>query len=82
VTGSPLVVDYWVVNGGAIDIGIHSMAGQIIRHLLNTTQTAGAYAVNWDGKDDEGSPVYSGIYLVVVHEGSRVEMKKVLAVRE
>jgi hypothetical protein len=40
------------------------------------------YTAFWDGRDDNGSPVYSGLYLVVITEPKRVEIKKVLAVNQ
>jgi flagellar hook assembly protein FlgD len=39
------------------------MLGQKIRTLVNENQTANYYAVQWDGFNESGGKVASGIYL-------------------
>jgi flagellar hook assembly protein FlgD len=78
----PLLVAYWVVNGGQVDIRIYNVADICIRHLVSANMGLGAYAANWDGKDDNGNPVYSGLYLVAITEPGRIEIKKVVAVNQ
>lgn len=56
---------------------IYNMLGVRIRTLmLGQTKSAGFYTVNWDGKDDAGSVMSSGIYLYRVSAGSFVASKK------
>jgi flagellar hook assembly protein FlgD len=33
-----------------------------VRTLVNGTQQSGHHVITWDGRNDEGSPVTSGIY--------------------
>jgi flagellar hook assembly protein FlgD len=79
----PLLVAYWVINGGQVDIRVYNVADICIRHLVSANMPQGTtYTAFWDGRDDNGSPVYSGLYLVVITEPKRVEIKKVLAVNQ
>jgi hypothetical protein len=78
----PLAVDYWVLNGGTVQVRVYNVAGVAIRHLVNASMGVGAYATAWDGKDDTGAPVYSGLYIVAITEPNRVEVKKVLVLRQ
>jgi hypothetical protein len=45
------------------ELSIYSATGQRIRTLVSGNQTAGSHSVIWDGLDDSGKPVSSGVYL-------------------
>ncbi|OQY27123.1 MAG: hypothetical protein B6244_11610 [Candidatus Cloacimonetes bacterium 4572_55] len=44
------------------ELVLYNVAGQKIRTLFKHEQTAGDYSVVWDGKDDNGSVVGTGVY--------------------
>lgn len=46
-----------------VRITIFDALGHQVKELVNTNQTPGEYRVVWDGRDDSGNPVASGIYL-------------------
>jgi len=48
----------------AASVIVHDAHGRIVRRLVNGPMTAGVHPVTWDGRDDHGQPVPSGIYLV------------------
>jgi len=56
-------IRYQIPQPGKVKIVIYNLAGQIVRTLLNTEQTAGSYEQTWDGRDNLGKEVASGIYL-------------------
>jgi len=43
-------------------LSIYDLLGRKVRTLVNKTETAGNHSIVWDGKDDSGQPVSSGIY--------------------
>jgi len=45
-----------------INLSIINIKGQRVRTLINEYRAAGEHRYNWDGKDDEGEPLPSGIY--------------------
>ena len=45
-----------------VELSIFTLLGQRIRLLVNELQAAGKYQVTWDGKNDRGEQVASGIY--------------------
>lgn len=47
-----------------VTVRIYNVKGQVIRNLLNGKVKAGSHILQWNGNDDNGSPVSSGIYLV------------------
>ncbi|MEI7980038.1 MAG: FlgD immunoglobulin-like domain containing protein, partial [Bacteroidota bacterium] len=46
----------------AVLITICNMQGVTLRTLMNTTMEAGDHLLLWDGNDDQGNPVATGIY--------------------
>ncbi|MFQ6615675.1 MAG: carboxypeptidase regulatory-like domain-containing protein [Fidelibacterota bacterium] len=42
---------------------VYDALGRKVRTLVSRSQNAGYYRVKWDGKDDSGNPVASGIYV-------------------
>ncbi len=57
------------------------MLGQKVRILVDQNQQAGHKEVHWDGKDDAGNQVTSGIYLYRLDAGSFTMTKKMLLLR-
>jgi hypothetical protein len=62
----------------AVSIRIYNMLGQLTRTLVHTTQFPGYYTVQWDGKDDLGINVSSGLYLCVFKAGEVRRVRKML----
>ena len=42
---------------------VYNMSGQMVRNLVDTELSAGVHSVVWDGRDNLGIPVSSGIYV-------------------
>src|SRR5690349_21201626 len=45
-----------------VTIGIFDPQGRLIRTVVNESKTAGIYSVPWDGRNNSGQPVATGIY--------------------
>lgn len=52
-----------VATSSHIIVTVHDLLGRIIRHLISEEKAAGSYSIRWDGRDNDGAPVSSGIYL-------------------
>lgn len=46
-----------------VQLRVFNMAGQLVRTLVDGTRSAGYEQVFWDGRNDSGDPVSSGMYL-------------------
>ena len=51
-----------VADNAQISISIFNMLGQRVRSLVNEHRAPGQYTVTWDGRDDSGNGLSSGIY--------------------
>jgi hypothetical protein len=45
-----------------VTLAVYDVAGRLVRQVVDETVEAGPHAVRWDGKDDSGQPVASGVY--------------------
>ena len=59
-----VTLQYTLPEAGQVEIIICNVLGQTIRTLLNEEKPAGQWNVQWNGKDNVGETVSSGIYLV------------------
>jgi len=57
------VIPYTVpVSGGQVTLRIYDVAGRLVRTLLDGIETPGARTAEWNGRDDRGARVSSGVY--------------------
>ena len=56
-------IRYQVSNDAFVSIGIYNIRGQRVRTLVNEYLRAGVQQAVWDGTDDLGGSVGSGVYL-------------------
>jgi len=54
------------------------MRGQLVKTLINELKSSGMYNVLWDGQDNSGHSVSSGIYLYVLKSGDKIQTRKML----
>ena len=60
---------------------IYNILGQKVRTLVDEPKTSGNHEVTWDGKDDKGKEVASGIYFYQLEVGEFTECKKMLLLK-
>jgi hypothetical protein len=55
-------IHYTIGHSGTVQLDIYNVIGQKVRALRNELQQIGTYNIEWDGKDDAGETVASGVY--------------------
>jgi len=56
-------IDYAMPKSGNVELVIFNTSGQKVRTLVSNVQDAGFYKVVWDGRNDLGEQVASGVYI-------------------
>ncbi len=65
-----------------VRLAIHDMSGRLVRTLRNgETLAAGRHAVAWDGRDENGRDMASGVYFARIEAGDRVAQVRMTLVR-
>ena len=57
---------------------VYDTLGREVRTLARSALDAGRYEASWDGRDDQGRPVASGAYFVILNVGERQIQRKIL----
>jgi hypothetical protein len=74
-------VEYSVPTRVHVSIDVFNIAGQKVRTLVNQSKPAGTYRVVWDGRNDAGKTVATGVYLYRIQTGDHIETKKMLLLK-
>jgi hypothetical protein len=78
----PVVLSYSGATPGApVDLTILTVSGRVVRALRDTPESDGARQLTWDGTDDTGRPVASGVYVVKGSAGARSDYRGVVILR-
>ena len=68
-------------SAGETKLSIHNAAGQPVASLIDGFRRAGTYRLRWDGRDDAGRRLASGMYFYRLSAGTRVEARELLLLR-
>ena len=79
-------IPYHLANSGDVQISIYNSRGTIIRQLKLGHQHDGYYtdknrAAYWDGKNETGEPVASGIYFYQLQTQNASQLRKMLILK-
>ena len=71
-------IAYTIPSRQHVELTIIDVLGRTVNTLIFKEQEPGAYQVSWDGKDQAGNMVSSGVYFCRLQAGEFVGMKKLL----
>jgi hypothetical protein len=75
------MIKYDLPNPGYVNITVFNILGQKVKTLIDEYQEAGHKSVNWDGKDDGGKEVASGIYFYKIKTTGFEKIKKMVLLK-
>ncbi|RMG38343.1 MAG: T9SS C-terminal target domain-containing protein [Methanobacteriota archaeon] len=64
-----------------MNLTIYDLSGRAVKTLLYKTLPPGTYTVSWDGTDNLGNPVASGVYLYRLRQHRQVLTRKMILIR-
>ena len=74
-------IRFALTKASHVVINIYNTLGQQIETLVDTQYAAGFHSVRWDGKNRNGSPVSSGVYLYQIQAGEFSQVRKMSLIR-
>ena len=74
-------IPYHLTVDGQVQVRIYDLTGQRLRTLVNGFRERGSHRVIWDGLDDSGSPVATGMYISGLSAGGELRTRKMLLVQ-
>jgi immune inhibitor A len=64
-----------------VELSVYNIAGQRVKRLVDKMQAAGRYRVVWDGSDDRGRSVGSGVYFCRLRADDKVLIQRMALVK-
>ncbi|MCP4685885.1 MAG: T9SS type A sorting domain-containing protein [bacterium] len=64
-----------------VTLAVYNVLGRKVRTLIDGVERAGPFRAVWDGTDDGGRSVATGVYLYRIHAGEHVQTKKMLLLK-
>jgi predicted GH43/DUF377 family glycosyl hydrolase len=74
-------IEYQLPRAGQVNISVYNSTGELVRTLLHGYQPAGNFKLHWDGKDENGNHVASGVYLYRLRGSEFSATKKMILMR-
>jgi hypothetical protein len=78
---SETTISYTLPSKGQVCLEIFNSKGQLVKRLLNESQPKGEHTFTWNGKDNNGNNVASGLYLCRITSTGKHESRKMLLLK-
>jgi flagellar hook assembly protein FlgD len=74
-------IQYSVKETANVKIDVYNTKGQKVKTLVNEQKVAGDHTALWQGKDDSGNDVASGVYFYRLTSQNNTTAKKMLLIK-
>ena len=74
-------IRFAVAEAGHVSLVVYNALGQTVRTLSNGYQPTGYHTITWDGTDEVGNVVPSGVYIYRLSNGEQSFSKKMLMLK-
>ncbi len=74
-------IEYSLPEKTFVSLKVYNINGKLIRTLVTDEQTPGFKIVNWDGKDNKGMNVTSGVYFYAIKTGNFFQANRMLLIK-
>ena len=71
-------ISYTVPKAGDVRLCIYNTKGQLVKNLVNESRASGKHSVIWNGMDNNGKSVSSGLYIYRIFADNRVVTGKMI----
>jgi len=78
---SRTTIRFDLARGEFVDLGVFSLDGRRVRSLANGFVDGGIHATDWDGRDDRGRELSSGVYVIRLKGLDFVETRRAVLIR-
>lgn len=75
-------IDYFMPRSGDVDLMVYDMMGRRVKTLVDGNQDEGIYRVKWNGVDERGRKLPSGVYLYRLNiDGEEISTKRMILLK-
>lgn len=74
-------IGFSLARAGHVRLSLYDLAGRLVRTLADEAFGSGRYALTWDGRDDAGAAVSSGVYVYRLEVDGQTRERKMTLIR-
>jgi flagellar hook assembly protein FlgD len=74
-------ISFALKKASDVVLEIYNLRGQKVKTLVNESLQEGYHKAIWNGKDNDGKPVSSGIYFYEMKAGNYVDSRKMILMK-
>jgi len=74
-------LSFTIADPSRVRLSIYEMSGSLVNTLVNEKLDAGRHQIHWNGRDNHGARVASGVYLYRIETGTGQETKRMVMVK-
>ena len=75
------VIKYFLPTDAFVKITIHDVSGNCVKELVSQKQQSGIKIINWNAKNNRGSLVPAGVYLITMEVDKTKQSKKMILLK-
>ncbi len=76
-----ITISFNVGRSGPVELNIYDLVGRRIKDIVSQQFEVGQYDRQWDGRDNSGSIMPAGVYLVRIKSETTTDSKKITLVK-
>ncbi len=74
-------IQYVLPRNGFVRLAVYNISGQLVRTLVKGKELTGTHTVSWNGMDEQGMSVSSGIYFYCLEIGNLKSTRRMLLMK-
>ena len=74
-------IHYELAQSGRAALRVYDVSGKLVRTLVNREHQVGPYETRWDGRDDRGLAVASGVYFYRLESGRYTQTRRMVLLK-
>ena len=74
-------IHYELAQSGRATLGVYDVSGKLVRTLVDREHNVGSYEARWDGRNDSGASVASGVYFYRLESGRFMQTRRMVLLK-
>jgi hypothetical protein len=74
-------IDFSLDQGGPVQLSIYDVAGRLVRTLVDENLSRGTHHRRWDGRNQAGRQVASGVYFALLRQDDQVGRQRLMLMK-
>ncbi|HMA77448.1 MAG TPA: FlgD immunoglobulin-like domain containing protein, partial [Candidatus Krumholzibacteriaceae bacterium] len=74
-------IRFSLAHKGEVELSVYEVSGRKIKTLLDKKLERGSHTVSWDGRNESGKRVVSGVYFYRLHANKKTISRKMVLLK-